>query len=312
MPVDLVRRLGAVQAQDLRAFPLALRARTEDPGTLDGLVRAWLMRGTLHLVPAEDVAWMRELLAPRGAAGSRRRLAQLGFDEAATDRAVGEVARALEDGPLTRAEVAALLERAGLPCTGQAPVHVLGAAAARGVLVLGTADEILPAPARGHVPRDPLAELARRHLASRAPAGPRTSRRGRACRWAWRAPRGRASTSSSTATAGPCATTSRTRCRTTSCASCRCSTSCCSAGGTVRRSFPRPMRRPSCRAAGSSRATVTVGGRVAGTWTRERRRALRASPRARPRGRAQARALACGSSRVIVTRASSSAVATPR
>jgi hypothetical protein len=115
---------------------------------------------------------MRELLAPRGAAGSRRRLAQLGFDEAATDRAVGEVQRALDDGPLTRAGVAALLERAGLPCTGQAPVHVLGAAAARGVLVLGTADEILPAPARGRAPRDPLAELARRHLASRAPGGP--------------------------------------------------------------------------------------------------------------------------------------------
>jgi hypothetical protein len=170
--LDLVRRLGGMQAQDLRAFPLALAARTEDPGSLDGLVRAWLMRGTLHLVPAEDVAWMRDLLAPRGAAGSRRRLAQLGFDEAATDRAVGEVARALEDGPLTRVQVAALLERAGLPCTGQAPVHVLGAAAARGVLVLGTADEILPAPPPGDVPRDPLAELARRHLASRAPAAP--------------------------------------------------------------------------------------------------------------------------------------------
>jgi hypothetical protein len=170
--VDLVRRLGAVQAQDLRAFPLALSARTEDPGSLDGLVRAWLMRGTLHLVPAEDMAWMRELLAPRQAAGSRRRLAQLGFDEAATDRAVGQVERALQDGPLARAEVAAVLERAGLPCTGQAPVHVLGAAAARGVLVLGTADEILPAPASGRSPRDPLAELARRHLASRAPAGP--------------------------------------------------------------------------------------------------------------------------------------------
>jgi hypothetical protein len=170
--VDLVRRLGAVQAQDLRAFPLALGARTEDPGSLDGLVRAWLMRGTLHLVPAEDAAWMRELLAPRAAAGSRRRLGQLGFDPAATDRAVGVVARALEDGPLTRAEVAALLEREGLPCTGQAPVHVLGAAAARGVLVLGTADEILPAPRGGDAPADPLAELARRHLASRAPARP--------------------------------------------------------------------------------------------------------------------------------------------
>jgi hypothetical protein len=161
-----------VQAQDLRAFPLALWARTEDPGGMEGLVRAWLMRGTLHLVPAEDVAWMRDLLAPRGSVGSRRRLAQLGFDAASTDRAVAAVARALGDGPLARADVAALLERAGLPCTGQAPVHVLGAAAARGVLVLGMSGEVLPAPGGGDVPADPVAELARRHLASRAPARP--------------------------------------------------------------------------------------------------------------------------------------------
>ena len=170
--VDLVRRLGAVQAQDLRAFPLALRARSDGAGALDGLVRAWLMRGTLHLVPAEDAAWMRALLAPRGAAGARRRLTQLGFDERATDRAVGLVARALDHGVLTRADVAALLERSGLPCTGQAPVHVLGAAAARGVLVLGVDDAILSAPPAGDAPADPLAELARRHLASRAPARP--------------------------------------------------------------------------------------------------------------------------------------------
>ena len=130
------------------------------------------MRGTLHLVPAEDVAWMRELLAPLRAAGSRRRLSQLGLDEASTERAVATVAQSLEDGPLTRPEVVALLERAGLPCTGQAPVHVLAAAAARGVLVLGAADEVLPAPAPGAAPADPLAELARRHLASRAPARP--------------------------------------------------------------------------------------------------------------------------------------------
>ena len=176
-PVELVRRLGAVQAQDVRAFPLALRARTA--GLSDarvreeaGLVRAWLMRGTLHLVPAEDVAWMRELLAPRGAAASRRRMAQLGFSGRAAERAVALVRDALGDGPLDRAGVAELLERAGLPSTGQAPVHVLGRAAAEGVLVLGLDDRILPAPEPHPAPADPAAELARRHLAARAPAGP--------------------------------------------------------------------------------------------------------------------------------------------
>ena len=209
-----MRRLGAVQAQDLRAFPLALRARTADLGSLDGLVRAWLMRGTLHLVPAEDVAWMRELLAPRGAAGSRRRLAQLGFDEAASrPRAVGEVReRALDDGPLARAGVAALLERAGLPCTGRRGARPRRRGGARRAGA-GTADEILPAPARGRAPRDPLAELAAAIWQAVPRRARRTSQRGPGCRSAWRAPRGRASTSSSTAAAGPCATTSPSRCQ---------------------------------------------------------------------------------------------------
>lgn len=176
---DLVRRLGAVQAQDVRAYPLALRART-DGLTAEAVagadvVRTWLMRGTLHVVAPEDAAWMRDLLAPRQAAASRRRMGQLGFSEASADRAVELVRDALAGGPLTRAEVAALLERAGLPCTGQAPVHVLGRAAARGILVHGRDDTFVLAadrlPRAPH-PRDPAVELARRHLASRAPARP--------------------------------------------------------------------------------------------------------------------------------------------
>src|SRR4051812_13731531 len=72
---EVVRRLGGVQAQDVRAYPLAIRARTEgfEPADLDApaIVRTWAMRGTLPLVPAEDAAWMRALFAPRMAAGSR-------------------------------------------------------------------------------------------------------------------------------------------------------------------------------------------------------------------------------------------------
>jgi Winged helix DNA-binding domain len=174
---ELVQRLGAVQAQDRRAFGLALRARTEGLSAADvavspGLVRAWLMRGTLHLVAAEDAGWMRALLAPRGAAGSRRRLDQLGFSDHDAGRAVELVRDLLAGGPCARADVAALLEEHGLPSTGQAPVHVLGRAAAEGVLVLGLDDRVLPAPPEGASPEDPAAELARRHLASRAPARP--------------------------------------------------------------------------------------------------------------------------------------------
>jgi hypothetical protein len=132
--VDLVRRLGAVQAQDLRAFPLALGARTEDPGSLDGLVRAWLMRGTLHLVPAEDLGWMLPLGTPRARAQAARRRVELGLSDADIDRA-RELA--LPAVPATRAELFAVWEEAGLePAKGRG-YHLLAELAQTGVLCFG-------------------------------------------------------------------------------------------------------------------------------------------------------------------------------
>jgi hypothetical protein len=176
---ELVRRLGAVQAQDRRAYPVALRARTEGltAEAIAGadLVRTWLMRGTLHLVAPEDAAWMRDLLAPRRATATRRRLAQLGYDDRAAERAVRLLGAALADGPLTRREIAAALERAGLPGTGQGPVHVIALAAAKGVVVPGPGDSVVLAADRlpaAPAPAEPVVELARRHLRARAPAAP--------------------------------------------------------------------------------------------------------------------------------------------
>src|SRR5689334_3574402 len=92
-PEAIVGRLLAVQAQDLRAARLALRARAPGAFTAahvaaalrrDGsLVVAWLMRGTLHLVRREDHAWLLALTGPTQEAGARRRFAQLGVSPAA-------------------------------------------------------------------------------------------------------------------------------------------------------------------------------------------------------------------------------------
>ena len=171
--VDLVRRLGAVQAQDLRAFPLALRARTEDPGSLDGLVRApgscagrctscrpRTSRGCASCSPREG--------RPGRGGGSRSSASTRRRPTARWGRWHGRC----EDGPLTRAEVAALLERA------RPALHGPGAGARprrrgrawRARPRDGGRD---PAGARTRSRAgDPLAELARRHLASRAPAEP--------------------------------------------------------------------------------------------------------------------------------------------
>lgn len=72
-PAEVVRALGAVQAQDyysaLWAIGLRLRgvceAKVEQAIIERRIVRTWPMRGTLHFVAAEDVRWLIELLAPR-------------------------------------------------------------------------------------------------------------------------------------------------------------------------------------------------------------------------------------------------------
>jgi winged helix DNA-binding protein len=190
-PVDVVEHLLAVQAQDLRAARLALRARAKGLRAADidaaltddrALVVGWLMRGTLHLVGRDDYHWLLGLTAPGRLAGNARRLGQEGVAPEDADRAVAIVERALtEDGPLTRAELAERIGARGIRTEGQAMPHLLMLAALRGVAVLGPLRDgahafVLardwlggpPAP----VERDRgLAELARRYLRGHGPAG---------------------------------------------------------------------------------------------------------------------------------------------
>jgi Winged helix DNA-binding domain len=180
-PEDVVRHLLAVQAQDLRAARLALRARAdgfgaaEVDGALGGsLAITWLMRGTLHLVAVEDLPWLLALTAPTRFATSRRRLAQEGVPPADAERAVALIERTLADGPATRAGLADRLAAAGIRTAGQATPHLLMLAALRGVAVLvGDATFALAQDVVGAAPAprpDGLAELARRWLAAHGPA----------------------------------------------------------------------------------------------------------------------------------------------
>ena len=190
-PAGAVAHLLAVQAQDLRAARLALRARgaASTPGDVDAalgadgsLVVAWLMRGTLHLVAREDHAWLLALTAGQNAATIRRRLGQLGVSDADAARAVAVVERALaEEGPLPRPQLAERLRAAGLPAEGQAVPHLLALAAGRATIVLGPVQDGGHAfalardwlgRARPSLDRDvALAELARRYLRGHGPAG---------------------------------------------------------------------------------------------------------------------------------------------
>ncbi len=188
-PVAVAERLLAVQGQDPRGFRLAVRARTEGLTVADveralseerSLIVTWLNRGTLHLVRSEDYPLLQALTTPPLLTSSTRRLRQEGVSEAAADRAVATIAKALGDeGPLTRAQLRERLDAADLRTEGQALIHIFFLAAVRGIVVRG------PMVGKQHayvlvsdwlgeqkpVDRDKaLAELARRYLVGHQPA----------------------------------------------------------------------------------------------------------------------------------------------
>jgi hypothetical protein len=188
-PVAVAERLLAVQGQDPRGVRLAIRARSEGLSAADveraltderSLLITWLNRGTLHLVRSEDYPWLQAITTPQLRAQSRRRLAQEGVSEADAERAIAEVQRSLAaDGPLDRDRLRERVEAIGVRTARQALVHILFAAALRGLIVRGPMVSgkhayVLVRDWLGEpkpVDRDrALAELARRYLAGHGPA----------------------------------------------------------------------------------------------------------------------------------------------
>ncbi len=186
-PEAAVRRLLAMQAQDLGQVRWALAARST--GRADALeaalsartvVRTWPMRGTLHLVAAEDARWLLRLLAPRALRGVARRRADLGLDADTVARARDLLTARLQGGAsATRDELLAALEAGGVPPTGQRGYHLLSTLAQEGLLVqaalregeptFALLDEWLPA-SPGPDGDEALAALARRYVDGHGPA----------------------------------------------------------------------------------------------------------------------------------------------
>ena len=190
---EVVRAVGGLQAQDTPASRLAVRARSTglDEAAVRracnqdrSVVRTWAMRGTLHLVAAKDVGWLVALLGPVFVAADRRRRLQLGLDDDLCERALAALPAVLAAGPLSRADLVRGLAVEGVRIdpSGQAPAHLVGYAAMRGLVCRGPdldgddpsyvlLEEWVGArPTRD--PEDALAELARRYLAGHGPAAP--------------------------------------------------------------------------------------------------------------------------------------------
>lgn len=190
---EVVGGLVGVQAQDTRAARLAIRPRSTGLSAEAvrracdderSVVRTWAMRGTLHMVTAEDVGWLVALLGPIFARAGRGRRLQLGLDDDLCARGVDALRTVLADGPLPRAELVRRLAPAGvvLDPRSQAPAHLVAYAALQGVVCRGPdlrGDEptyVLLSDWVGAqpvvAPEGALAELARRYAQGYGPAEP--------------------------------------------------------------------------------------------------------------------------------------------
>lgn len=185
---DAVRWMTAMQAQDFSGALTSVALRTKSrrlPNVEAALsagevVRSWPMRGTLHLVVADDLPWMLDIMAQRVVAQSGRRRAQLGLDDATLARAHDVAQQVLGGGHrLTRAELLVSWNQAGLDTSGGRGYHLLGYLAQTGVLCFGPpadrehsvvlTEDWIPAPRR--LGKDEaLGELARRYFCSHGPA----------------------------------------------------------------------------------------------------------------------------------------------
>lgn len=187
---DAVRRVVGLQAQDVRANRLAVRVRTNNLTAGDvaeacrrrTVVRTWAMRGTLHMLAADDLGWVNGLLGPYFDARGAPRRRQLGLDDAVLERAAAALDDVLNGTALTRA---ALVERladhgVALEQKSQAPAHLLAHAARTGQVCRGqetakdeptyvlVRDWLGPQPTLE--PDEALARLAQRYLAGHGPA----------------------------------------------------------------------------------------------------------------------------------------------
>jgi len=187
-PAAAVCWMGALQAQDYGQAMWAVGLRTQVPSLAtveqafanQQLALTWPMRGTIHLVPAEDAAWMVKLMAPRILKVENTRMKQFELDDAIVERTKTVFYEALRGGRrLIRAEMMQQLAQAGINPEGQRGYFLLRYVAQQGHICLGPLqgrqqtfvllDEWAPQPQQ--LSREAaLEELARRYFRSHGPA----------------------------------------------------------------------------------------------------------------------------------------------
>lgn len=190
LPDQAVHAVVGVQAQELPSAYLSIRARSSGVTEFDirqlhldraVLAWTWCMRGTLHLITAQDACWLITLLGPRNNASCYRRLCQVGWTDDTARKGIQLLIDLIQErGEVTRADVIEMFHQHELPCEGQAPVHLLSKAVGEGLITTARGQGSKPTytlfekrhGALEHLqPEQGKAELARRYLSGYGPAG---------------------------------------------------------------------------------------------------------------------------------------------
>ena len=186
-PEEVVAALGAMQAQDYTGVLWSVGLRV--PGVTESdveqaiaerkIVRTWPMRGTLHLVAAQDIHWLLDLLAPAMLVRRARLMRESKLDPVTLARCEKLFVRALQGQQLSREALMKLLEQNKISTADQRGYHILWWLALQKVICFGPRigkqhtfvlmEEWIPA-ARKRNRDKALAEIALRYFTSHGPA----------------------------------------------------------------------------------------------------------------------------------------------
>ena len=187
--VEVVRWMGAVQAQDFNAakWALALRMRkataavVEEAFNKGEILRTHVMRPTWHFVAPEDIRWLLELTAPRVNLRCGPNYRKFELDAAVFKHSNKILTKKLQGGKyLTRTALKSALNAAGIDANDTVRLaHILLRAELDGVICSGPRigkqftyallEERVPV-AKTLKREEALAELTRRYFTSHGPA----------------------------------------------------------------------------------------------------------------------------------------------
>lgn len=187
-PEQVVRGLGAVQAQDYHQAVWGIGLRTQSAKLSDveqamidrKIVLTWPMRGTIFFVPAEDAEWMVKLTESRFQTHDKKKQAELELDEGTLHRCSTIIGNALSGcSPVSRPKLMDLLEDAGINTKNGRGYYILGYLGRTGMICFGPhegkqqsfvlLDEWVPK-SRELTLEESLAEMALRYFTGHGPA----------------------------------------------------------------------------------------------------------------------------------------------